>query len=748
MKKLHHPLSWTLLIATLWLLLFSGLTFWQTAEPAKADPPPRTAFVHLFEWKWTDIAQECENYLGPKGFAAVQVSPPMEHAVVSGYPWWQRYQPVSYQLTSRSGSRAEFANMVARCNAVGVGIYVDAVINHMTGVGSGTGSAGSSYTSYSYPNAGYGFNDFHHCGRNGNDDIANYQDRWEVQNCELVNLADLNTGSTYVRDHLAAYLNDLTGLGVAGFRIDAAKHMDTNDMLAIVNRLNGTPYIYQEVIDQGGEPITAGEYFQNGDVTEFKYSINIGNTFFSGQLANLSQFGPAWGFMPSDKAVVFTDNHDNQRGHGGGGHVVTYKDGSLYELANVFMLAWPYGYPGIMSSFAFSTADQGPPSDGNGNTQSVYVNGSPSNCFGVWICEHRWQSIGNMVAFRNYTNANFTVTNWWSNGNNQIAFGRGSAGYVAINREGSALNRTFQTSMAAGNYCNVIDGNPTATGCSGTTITVNANGTATFTVPSMKAVAIHIGAKAGTGGGATPTPVLPTATSPATATTQPGSIAVNFKVNATTTTGQNVYVVGNVAALGSWNTANAVLLSSAAYPIWQGTVGLAASTAVEYKYIKRDGSGNVVWESGVNRAFTTPASGSVTRNDTWDQTTAPQPTPTGSAPTATPIPPTATLVPPTATPTSGTVAVTFKENATTTWGQNIYVVGSTAALGNWNTANAVLLSSASYPVWQGTINLPANTTVEYKYIKRDGSGNVVWESGANRVVTLGTTAVTLNDTWK
>jgi len=31
--------------------------------------------------------------------------------------------------------------------------------------------------------------------------------------------------------------------------------------------------------------------------------------------------------MPSDKAVVFTDNHDNQRGHGAGGaSIVTFWD--------------------------------------------------------------------------------------------------------------------------------------------------------------------------------------------------------------------------------------------------------------------------------------------------------------------------------------------------------------------------------------------------------------------------------------
>jgi len=33
-------------------------------------PPSGAAFVHLFEWKWSDIATECESWLGPKGTLA------------------------------------------------------------------------------------------------------------------------------------------------------------------------------------------------------------------------------------------------------------------------------------------------------------------------------------------------------------------------------------------------------------------------------------------------------------------------------------------------------------------------------------------------------------------------------------------------------------------------------------------------------------------------------------------------------
>lgn len=471
--------------------------------PIKPAPGPRTVFVHLFEWKWTDIAQECETFLGPRGYAAIQISPPQEHVVASGNPWWERYQPVSYKLDSRSGTRDQFADMVRRCKTAGVDIYADAVINHMTGVGSGKGIAGSSYSEYTYPGI-YQPQDFHHCGKNGNDDIASYQDKVEVQECELLNLADLNTGAGYVQDRLAAYLNDMIGLGVTGFRIDAAKHMDANELKTILDKLNNRadgerPYIYQEVIEGGREPIKAADYVPSGDVTEFKYGTLLAFVFRAGQLSSLKEFGQASVFLPSDAAVVFTDNHDNQRGHGGADAVLTFKDGPLHVLANVFMLAWPYGYPQIMSSYNFDNSDQGPPAAADGATMSVYQNGVPDCGNDHWVCEHRRPEIAGMVGFHNYTAPRFEVTDWSSNGNNAIAFGRGDRGFIIINREASDVQDTFQTSMAAGTYCDVIKGALTADGqgCTGPTVTVNDSGQLTVTVAPMSALAIHGGAKVG-----------------------------------------------------------------------------------------------------------------------------------------------------------------------------------------------------------------------------------------------------------
>ena len=294
----------------------------QTEELAAAGP---VAFVQMFEWDWNDIAVECETVLGPAGYTAVQVSPPNEH--IQGPAWWTRYQPVSYKIESRNGTRAEFAEMVARCDAAGVGIYADAVINHMAGFPEGTGVAGSAFAEYDYPAVPYGVDDFHQCGRNDEDKVENYQDLEEVQTCQLGTLDDIDTGKPEVQARIAGYLNDLLSLGVAGFRIDAAKHMHHDDLHAILALVDGDPFLYQEVIDRGGEPISASDYLRDGHVTEFKYAALILDAFEKGNLDLLTGFWEQPGWLPGDQAVVFVDNHDIQRGHAFGDEVVNYKDG-------------------------------------------------------------------------------------------------------------------------------------------------------------------------------------------------------------------------------------------------------------------------------------------------------------------------------------------------------------------------------------------------------------------------------------
>jgi alpha-amylase len=466
-------------------LLLLAVTLPLPGGSASATAPgTRDVIVQLFQWNWASVGRECRDFLGPRGYGGVQVSPPQEHVVLpgKGFPWWQDYQPVSYKVDTRRGNRAAFAGMVATCHAVGVKVYADAVINHMAqGASSGPGSAGSSYTHYDYPGI-YQTQDFHHCGRNGNDDIANYLDRFEVQNCELVDLADLVTGSDYVRGKLAGYLNDLISLGVDGFRLDASKHMPAGDIANLKSRLSAPVYLYQEVIFGNGEPITPDEYTGNGDVLEFRYGTDLAKIFNNEKLAFLRTFGSP---LPSDRAVVFTDNHDTQRGGG----VLTFRDNGRYALANAFMLAWTYGSAEVMSSYEFSSYDQGPPADNAGRT-------TDTTCFtNRWRCEQRWQVIANMVGFHNSVRGT-AVVNWWDNGNDTIAFGRGNKGYLIVNDEGFAVTgRSFQTALPAGVYCDVIHGDFVGGSCTGPTYTVNASGWFQANIAAQDGLALHAGAQ-------------------------------------------------------------------------------------------------------------------------------------------------------------------------------------------------------------------------------------------------------------
>ena len=412
---------------------------------------PRTVFIQMFEWPWKDVAKECEIYLGPAGFSAVQVSPPHEHIIWGGNPWWERYQVVSYKLESRSGNEAEFIDMVQRCKNAGVDIYVDAVINHMTGIPGGIGIAGSRFSHYDYPGI-YSYQDFHHCGLNGNDDIRNYDNRWEVQNCELLDLADLATESDYVRSKIAEYLNHLLDLGVAGFRFDAAKHIPATDLKAIADKLKRPAYLYSEFIYSPTGEVQYPEYLPVGDVMAYSYSESIASAIRSNNVGNLRFIADPFPFASSD-AITFLTNHDLERGQS----VLSYNwnEGRSYILAQVFLLAWPYGYPQLYSGYKFTDREVGPPMDATLHTLPILDD--QNNCRAPWTCEHRHRTVAAMVDFRNQTVGSFSVQNWWTNNRDMIAFSRGRQGFVMINFGGDTFNGDLATALPDGTYCNVFD---------------------------------------------------------------------------------------------------------------------------------------------------------------------------------------------------------------------------------------------------------------------------------------------------
>ncbi|MEU5656653.1 alpha-amylase family protein [Streptomyces sp. NPDC047737] len=440
-----------------------GLTTLAPWQSQATPPGGKTVTVTMFERKYADVATACTDRLGPAGYGYVQVSPATEH--IQGDQWWTSYQPVSYRIAGRLGDRDAFAGMVEACHAAGVKVIADAVVNHMA-AGSGTGTGGTAYTKYGYP--GYFQDaDFHTCRT----DISDYTDRGNVQNCELVGLADLDTGKEEVRSTIAAYLDDLRGMGVDGFRVDAAKHMAADDVAAIKAKMDDPGFWVSEVIHGGGEAVQPEEYAGIGDVDEFRYGSHLKSAFQGGDLAQLKSV--AEGKLTGGSARTFVDNWDTERN----GSTLTYKDGAVYTLANVFMLASPYGSPNVYSGYEWSDKDAGPPSGADG-----------------WTGTHAQQAITGLVGFRNAVGA-AELTHWWDNGGGAVAFGRGDKGFVALNNGDGALEQTFTTSLPGGTYCNVAVAS--ADSCDGATVTVGEGGTVSAALPARTALALHVGAEAG-----------------------------------------------------------------------------------------------------------------------------------------------------------------------------------------------------------------------------------------------------------
>jgi len=227
------------------------------------------AIVELFGWPYEDIEQECKH-IAKAGWMGIKVFPPSEQIMSDEWPqngelnpWFFAYQVVSYNLNGRSGTRAQLRKMIKTCRSLGVRVYADAVINHMTGGGNDmwdehissqcatwgpkSSSGGSSYYTHDfmdhnstathdrpgleYPKVPYDPTDFH-CERS----LNSWTDPFLLNYGWLVGLADLNTEKDYVRDRIATYMVDLMGIGFSGFRIDAAKHIYPKSLSAILKK--------------------------------------------------------------------------------------------------------------------------------------------------------------------------------------------------------------------------------------------------------------------------------------------------------------------------------------------------------------------------------------------------------------------------------------------------------------------------------------------------------------------------------
>eukprot|EP01097_Dermamoeba_algensis_P001157 TRINITY_DN142_c0_g1_i2.p1 TRINITY_DN142_c0_g1~~TRINITY_DN142_c0_g1_i2.p1 ORF type:complete len:531 (-),score=125.42 TRINITY_DN142_c0_g1_i2:47-1639(-) len=232
------------------------------------------AIVEFFGWPHDQVEAECQ-FLAQAGYLGAKLFPSQEQILSTQpfnsvlNPWYFMYQPVSYRLQGRMGSRDQLRSTIATCRSLGVRLYADAVINHMTGSGNDAnpyhrnpqagcslwggknsslaGGRSPMYTqgfvyttnqrtglpaSQEFPAVPWSPVDFH-CERA----LNSWTDPLDLNAGWLTGLVDLNTERDNVQERIAAYLTDLISIGFSGFRIDAAKHIKPDDLASIFGKV-------------------------------------------------------------------------------------------------------------------------------------------------------------------------------------------------------------------------------------------------------------------------------------------------------------------------------------------------------------------------------------------------------------------------------------------------------------------------------------------------------------------------------
>jgi glycosidase len=632
---------------------------------------------------WKGIQNKInDGYLTGMGITAIWISQPVENITsvlnysgvnnTSYHGYWAR----DFKRPNLAyGTFTDFTNLIAAAHAKNIKVVIDFAPNHTSpqsatdatfGENGVLNDNGTYVAKYSSDPSGF----FHHLGGTDFSTLENgiYKN--------LFDLADLDqnnaTLDTYFKNAIKVWLD----LGIDGIRFDAVKHMPFGWQKNVMSYINGYKPVFSfgEWFLSANEVDPANQYHANRSgmsLLDFEFAQKVRQVFKDGSydMTSLNQMisDTSSQYTHVNDQVTFIDNHDMDRFMVAGASPRKLEQAVAFTLTSRGVPAIYYGTEQYMTGVgdpynrakitSFST------------TTTAYKmiaalaplrKSNPALAYGG--TQQRWLS-SNVYIYERQFGSNVVV--------------------VAINRD--LVNSTpitgFFTALPAGSYTDVLSG----LGLNGNNITVNSGGGVTNFTLQPGAIAVwqyaaatttptvgHVGptmASAGKlvtidgrGFGATKGSVyfggtLVSGTSilswedtqikvyvPSIAAGMVGIAVVNaggtssnvyngFEIltgsqvtvrfvvnNASTVSGENVYLTGDKFELTNWSTSaplgamfNQIVYQ---YPTWYMDVSVPASSTIQFKFIKKNGNA-VTWEGGNNHVFTTPASGTATVNVSW-----------------------------------------------------------------------------------------------------------------------------------
>jgi alpha-amylase len=267
------------------------------------------AILRAHTWSFKTI-EENIPLIAAAGFNSIQVSPVQKTKATS--PWWILYQPLNLHIGNYLGTYDQFKSMCTTAHRYGIKIMVDVVLNHVAN--NGTAGKWADDLDPSLKNPSY----FHN-----NSTIVDYKDRRQVTQFNLLGLPDWNTQCLDVQKLHIKFLDELIDAGADGFRLDAAKHIETSggedldwagsywDNIMAQLKQKGNLYCYGEVLSGGGNADNDKKYMSYFDITAYEYSFIIRNAVRNNDITYVENIPNDGHNINPNKVVACIENHDD-----------------------------------------------------------------------------------------------------------------------------------------------------------------------------------------------------------------------------------------------------------------------------------------------------------------------------------------------------------------------------------------------------------------------------------------------------
>ena len=289
--------------------------------------------LQCWNWSYNNIKANMGK-IAEQGFSTIQTSPvqPIKESTTEYWSTvmnssWVIYQPVAFNIETNyfnaAGTKAEFKSMCEEAHKYGIKVVVDVVLNHMANDMSGNTI---------HPWVPSDLRDNPDCWHDISKNTYNFDDRYEVTQYCMTGLPDLNTANSTVQWHCTNLLKECIEAGADGFRIDAAKHIETdwdhesfrsNFWPNVINATNSyakstrgiTPYYYGEILGSPGGGLSIEAYTRYMSASDPGASDDIRNGVANGNASSAAR-GSTGNGAAKNKVVQWTESHDNHKDNG------------------------------------------------------------------------------------------------------------------------------------------------------------------------------------------------------------------------------------------------------------------------------------------------------------------------------------------------------------------------------------------------------------------------------------------------